>query len=73
MLGLAQIRENANPGPAPTILHLFASRGAARPDGLSGWDKAFLKSLYGTNADDVTQLSEIKVRLYRDLAMPPPN
>jgi hypothetical protein len=67
MIGLAQIREDAEPGAAPTILHLFADTGAARPQGLSSWDQAFLKSLYSTNSSSVVQLDEIKFRLYRDL------
>jgi hypothetical protein len=67
MVGFAQIRKNAEPGAAPTILHLFADTGAARPQGLSSWDQAFLKSLYGTDSSSVMQLAEIKFRLFRDL------
>ncbi|HEY2400809.1 MAG TPA: hypothetical protein VGI23_10675 [Steroidobacteraceae bacterium] len=68
LIGLAQIREDADPGPAPTILHLFANSGGALPDGLSSWDREFLKALYDTNVDGVMQVSQIKVRLYQDLA-----
>jgi hypothetical protein len=68
LIGLAQIREDADPGPAPTILHLFANSGGALPDGLSSWDRDFLKALYDTDVDAVTQVSQIKVRLAHDLA-----
>jgi len=67
MVGLAQIRKNSELGTAPTILRLFAEPDVARPQGLSGWDQAFLKSLYGTDSGDVTQLSQIKHRMKRDL------
>ena len=67
MIGLAQIRESARPGDAPTILQLFAESGAARPAGLSPWDQAFLKGLYATDPQMVTQISEIKFSMYRSL------
>jgi hypothetical protein len=68
LIGLAQIRENAQPGPVPTILHLFAHSGGALPDGLSNWDQDFLKALYATDVDNVVQISQIEVRLDQDLA-----
>lgn len=67
MIGLAQIRENAWPGAAPTIMRLFSDTGAARPRALSSWDHAFLKSMYSTDAGNVTQLAEIKLTMYQDL------
>jgi hypothetical protein len=67
LIGLAQIRENSDPGPAPTILHLFSNAGEARPEGLSAWDESFLQALYSTNADAAVQISQIKVRLGHDL------
>jgi len=67
VIGLAQIRENADPGPAPTVLHLFAHSGGALPDGLSNWDQDFLKALYDTEVDSVVQISQIKGRLNQDL------
>ena len=67
MIGLAQIRENASPGEAPTILQLFAGSEAARPAGLSPWDQAFLKGLYATDSEKVTQISEIKYSMYRSI------
>lgn len=68
LIGLAQIHEDADAGPAPTILHLFGNSGGTLPDGLSRWDQAFLKALYDTNVDAVVQISQIKVRLNQDLA-----
>jgi hypothetical protein len=67
MVGLAQIRRNPELGAAPTILRLFAESGVARPQGLSSWDQAFLKSLYGADSGNVMQLAEVKWRLDREL------
>jgi len=63
MTGLAEIREDAEPGSAPTILHLFGDTNTARPMGLSSWDQAFLKALYTTKQASVMQLDDIKLRL----------
>ncbi len=68
MVGMAQIRESAKPGDAPTILRLFSESGAARPAGLSRWDQAFLKSLYATDPANVTQTAEIKFNMDGTLA-----
>jgi len=46
MVGLAEIKPDAQPGNAPTILRLFADPPQAAPQGLSDWDLAFLRSLY---------------------------
>lgn len=67
MVALAQIRTDPDLGTAPTILRLFDETNASRPQGLSAWDQAFLKSLYGTDSSSVMQSSEIKVRMGRDL------
>jgi hypothetical protein len=67
MVALAQIRSDPDPGTAPTILRLFDGTNASRPQGLSAWDRAFLKSLYGTDSRSVMQLSEIKIRMADDL------
>jgi hypothetical protein len=67
MTGLAEIREDAKPGPAPTILHLFGKTQTARPTGLSSWDQAFLKALYTTKQASMMQLDEIKLRLDQQL------
>ena len=68
--GLAEIREDAEPGSAPTILHLFGDTSAARPTGLSSWDQAFLKALYTTKQENVMQLDEIKLQLDQQFAPP---
>ena len=60
MVGLAEIRADAEQADAPTILHLFASPESERSAGLSPWDQAFLKALYHTEQTDRQQLEEIK-------------
>lgn len=67
MRGLAQIRRDPELSDAPTILRLFAESDAAKPEGLSTWDQQFLKSLYATNLGNVTQLSEIKLKMQHKL------
>lgn len=67
LAGLAQLRENADPGDAPTILHLFDASAAARPQELSRWDQDFLNALYHTDNGLTMQLSQITGRLYQDL------
>lgn len=68
MISLAQVRRDPDLGTAPTVLRLFDETDAARPQGMSAWDQAFLKSLYGTDSGSVTQLSQIKHRMQQDLA-----
>lgn len=67
LIGLAELRLDANVGDAPTILHLFSAPSKA-PPGLSPWDQYFLKALYHTEQWDVMQLSEIKISIVRDIA-----
>jgi hypothetical protein len=67
MLGLAQIRENADPGDAPTILHLFGGPDTDRPQGLSRWDQDFLNALYHTDPRSTMRLTEISLKLREDL------
>jgi hypothetical protein len=67
MIGLAQVRLDADPGPAPTILTLF--RGSEnRPTTLSAWDGAFLSSLYRTEQSNVTQLSNMEHSMLEAIA-----
>ncbi len=68
MVGLAEVRLDANVGDAPTILHLFSSSGNAAAPGLSAWDQAFLKALYHTEQTDKAQLSAIKVAVIKQIA-----
>jgi len=67
LIGLAELRLDANVGDATTILQLFSASGKAPPAGLSPWDQYFLKALYHTEQSDVMQLSEIKISIVRDV------
>ena len=67
MVGLAQIRPKANVSEAPSILNLFAGAGKA-PPGLTAWDEAFLKAVYGTRITDRGQLAAIKTAMVQDVA-----
>jgi hypothetical protein len=67
MIGLAQIRTASDLGDLPSILRLFADAGPAPPQGLTSWDKSFLKSLYESESGSVKQLSQIKNRMQTDL------
>jgi len=68
LIGLAEIRSEADPADAPTILHLFSSPETDRPAGLSMWDEAFLKALYHTRHNDKQQLAEMKTAMVQDIA-----
>jgi hypothetical protein len=52
MVGLAQIKLDANLGDAPTILQVFSNPEKAPPLGLSTWDQAYLKAIYHTERPD---------------------
>jgi len=67
MIGLAQIRPEANVIDAPSILNLFAGGGKA-PPGLTSWDESFLKAVYGTRITDRAQLAAIKTAMAQDVA-----
>jgi len=52
MVSLAQLNPDVNSTQVPTILNLFERKGTPEaPTGLTDWDKAYLRSLYGTRAD----------------------
>jgi hypothetical protein len=67
MVGLAQIRPQANVTAAPTILNLFAGAGKG-PPGLTAWDESFLKAVYGTRITDRAQIAAIKTAMVQDVA-----
>lgn len=67
MIGLAQLRPEANVSEAPSILNLFAGSGKA-PPGLTSWDESFLKALYDTRITDRAQLAAIKSAMVQDVA-----
>jgi hypothetical protein len=50
MVGLADLDLDAEVGPVPTILRLFAEAPQLRPAGLTAWDQAFLNALYHSEA-----------------------
>jgi hypothetical protein len=67
MVGLVQMRPQANVGEAPTILNLFAGAGKALP-GLTAWDESFLKAVYTTRITDKAQIAAIKTAMVQDVA-----
>jgi hypothetical protein len=67
MVGLLQMRPQANVGDAPTILNLFAGAGKA-PPGLTAWDESFLRAVYATRITDKAQIAEIKIAMVQDVA-----
>lgn len=67
MIGLAQLRPQANVIDAPTILNLF-SGSAKAPPGLTSWDESFLKAMYQTRITDRAQISAIKTAMVQDVA-----
>jgi hypothetical protein len=67
MIGLAQVRMDADLGSTPTILSLFRAA-AARPASLSAWDEAFLASLYGSEQGSVMQLSSMEHAMLESIA-----
>jgi hypothetical protein len=68
MVGLAEVRLDSDLGLTPTILRLFDKAGDSVPQSISGWDQAFLKSLYGTQQKGVMQVSEIETSMLKILA-----
>ncbi len=67
MIGLAEIRLDADLGEAPSILKLFQGSKDV-PQGLSSWDQAFLYSLYNTGQASVMQTSELKTSMMKQIA-----
>ena len=66
MMGLAQIRVQADTGTAPSILHLFQGSDP-QPLGLSPWDEAFLHSLYTTEQSSVLEVPIIEDRMFKQI------
>jgi hypothetical protein len=66
MLGLAQIRPDAELGTAPTILTLFRQTDS-RPQELSPWDQSFLHSLYTVSQKSVLEETTIKDRMFQQI------
>jgi hypothetical protein len=68
MVGLAQIRLDANLGDAPTVLQVFSNPDKAPPLGLSTWDQAYLKALYHTERPNNTQHLAIARSMVHEIA-----
>lgn len=66
MVGLAQIRLDANTGTAPSILGLFRESDSP-PQELSLWDRSFLEGLYSTDQSSVLQVNMIKGRMFEQI------
>jgi hypothetical protein len=67
MVGLAEIKIDAQASDTPSILQLFTHSETPAPAGLSAWDEAFLKGLYRTEHLDQRQISAIKTSMVQDM------
>jgi hypothetical protein len=70
MVGLAEVNQDAEVGPVPTILRLFRAN-PDPPQALSAWDQAFLASLYGVDQASVMEQPMMKRRMVSTLAPSP--
>jgi hypothetical protein len=70
MVGLAEVNQDADVGPVPTILSLFRAS-PDPPQGLSVWDQAFLASLYGVDQSSVLEQPMMKRSMVSTLAPSP--
>jgi hypothetical protein len=68
MVSLAEIKTAAHVGDAQSILKLFDGPPQAALPGMSDWDRAFLKSLYGTLQYSKLQRSLITRAMVREIA-----
>lgn len=59
LIGLADIRLDANAGEVPTILRLF-EHPKHPPLGLTAWDRSLLYSVYNTSQSSVLQMPEME-------------
>lgn len=66
LISLADVRQDADPAPVPSILELFGH--AAPPQELTQWDRALLYSLYDTNREDSLQLPEMETTMVSRIA-----
>ncbi len=67
MVGLAEVNQDAEVGPVPTILRLFRTA-PDPPQRLSAWDEAFLASLYGVEQGSVMEQPMMKRQMVSSLA-----
>jgi hypothetical protein len=68
MVGLVEVNRDASFGQTPTILRLFSSPTNERPEGLSNWDRSFLKAIYSTDPAQRTQRVQVAEKMLTDLA-----
>jgi len=68
LIGLAQLEPADSLADAPTILKLFNGAPQAAPAGMTDWDRAFLKSLYGTEQYSHGQRQHIVRAMVRQMA-----
>jgi hypothetical protein len=68
MAGVTEVNLNARVDGAPTIMSLFSTSGDARPQGLSDWDRLFIKELYMTDPVYRHQRVFIAKRMFGDVA-----
>ena len=54
-------------GDIPSILRLFDGTPEAAPAGMSDWDRAFLKSLYGSRGGSRLQHSQVALSMVREM------
>jgi predicted small integral membrane protein len=67
MAALAQLKPDAAPRDADTILKLLDVTPQTAPAGISAWDQAFLKALYATDPKSRLQRVNITKSMLRDI------
>lgn len=67
LVGLADLRVDADPGAARSVLRLFAGH-ATPPQGLTQWDRALLYSLYNTRQADKLQVQDLESTMVQRIA-----
>lgn len=70
MVGFTKLRADLETGEAPTILTLF-EEGRSPPAGMTTWDMAFLRGLYGTPQENRMQRAAIAGRVLREARREP--
>jgi hypothetical protein len=68
MVGLAEINMDKEIDNAPSVLRLFSEAGGAPAEGMSLWDQALLRSLYGTRPENVNQTSNMETQMLDSIA-----
>jgi hypothetical protein len=67
LVGLVDVRLDADPGAAPSILRLFSGNPSA-PPGLTPLDQALLYSLYNTRQADKQQVQDMESTMVSRIA-----